>query len=100
MFSRPYRLEFPHEQAGSRMTELPLGCEAARHRTIAVNGIPLHLLESGPPTAPGLCFLHGGAAHAHWFDRVTPALTDRFHVVATTSCWTRRTRSPRPSTYS
>jgi len=40
------------------------------------------MLESGPPGAPGLCFLHGGAAHAHWFDRVTPAFADRFHVVA------------------
>ena len=26
--------------------------------------------------------LHGGAAHAHWFDAVLPALIERFHVVA------------------
>lgn len=32
--------------------------------------------------APPLCFLHGGAAHAHWFDRVIPAFAERFHVVA------------------
>jgi pimeloyl-ACP methyl ester carboxylesterase len=54
----------------------------ARHRTLEIRGIPLHMLESGPPGAPGLCFLHGGAAHAHWFDRVTSAFADRFHVVA------------------
>ncbi len=60
----------------------PLGCEAARSRTLAVNGLALHLLESGRAGAPALCFLHGGAAHAHWFDRVTPAFTDRFHVIA------------------
>jgi len=28
------------------------------------------------------CFLHGGAAHAHWFDRVIPALSGRFHVIS------------------
>jgi pimeloyl-ACP methyl ester carboxylesterase len=64
------------------MTDLHLGCASARHRTIDVNGLPLHLLESGPAGGPGLLFLHGGAAHAHWFDRITPAFADRYHVVA------------------
>jgi len=59
-----------------------LGCEGARARVAEINGLRLHLLESGRPGAPGLCFLHGGAAHAHWFDAVTPAFADRFHVVA------------------
>jgi pimeloyl-ACP methyl ester carboxylesterase len=59
-----------------------LGCEHARRRTLEVNGVRLHFLESGPASAPGLCFLHGGAAHAHWFDAVTPAFADRWHVVA------------------
>jgi pimeloyl-ACP methyl ester carboxylesterase len=59
-----------------------LGCERAQARIIEVNGLRLHLLESGARGAPALCFLHGGAAHAHWFDAVTPAFTDRFHVVA------------------
>ena len=44
--------------------------------------IALHALESGAPGAPPLCFLHGGAAHAHWFDAVVPALADRHHVVS------------------
>jgi pimeloyl-ACP methyl ester carboxylesterase len=59
-----------------------LGCEHARPRVLEVNGLNLHLLESGAPGAPVLCFLHGGAAHAHWFDAVTPAFTDRFRVVS------------------
>lgn len=59
-----------------------LGCARAHARIIEVNGLRLHLLESGTRGAPALCFLHGGAAHAHWFDAVTPAFTDRFHVVA------------------
>jgi pimeloyl-ACP methyl ester carboxylesterase len=42
----------------------------------------LSFLESGIAGRPVLCFLHGGSAHAHWFDLVTPAFTDRFHVIA------------------
>ena len=61
---------------------ITLGCEAAHSRTIEVRGLRLHYLESGRAGAPVLCFLHGGAAHAHWFDRVTPAFTDQFHVLA------------------
>ena len=61
---------------------IPLGCERARSRVVDVNGLRLHFLESGPAGAPPICFLHGGAAHAHWFDAVTPAFTDRFHVVS------------------
>lgn len=59
-----------------------LGCERARPRTEVINGVRLHFLESGQAGAPPLCFLHGGAAHAHWFDAVTPAFETRFHVVA------------------
>jgi pimeloyl-ACP methyl ester carboxylesterase len=58
------------------------GCETARSRRVEVHGLRLHFLESGRPGAVPVCLLHGGAAHAHWFDRVTPALGDRFHVVA------------------
>ena len=61
---------------------IPLGCERARSRVVDVNGLRLHFLESGPSGTPPICFLHGGAAHAHWFDAVTPAFTDRFHVVS------------------
>jgi pimeloyl-ACP methyl ester carboxylesterase len=59
-----------------------LGCERARSRTETINGLRLHFLESGHRDAPALCFLHGGAAHAHWFDAITPFFADRFHVVA------------------
>ena len=59
-----------------------LGCETARSRTLDVRGLRLHYFESGRAGAPVLCFLHGGAAHAHWFDRVTPAFTEQFHVIA------------------
>lgn len=64
------------------MANRPFGCETAKSRAVRVDGLSLHLLEWGTPGRPALCFLHGGSAHAHWFDRVAPALADRFHVVA------------------
>ena len=58
------------------------GCEAARRRSVVVGGLRLSFLEWGSEGRPVLCFLHGGSAHAHWFDLVTPAFAERFHVVA------------------
>jgi esterase len=58
------------------------GCERAKSRVVHVGGLALHLLEWGTPGQPALCFLHGGSAHAHWFDRVVPAFADRFHVIS------------------
>jgi pimeloyl-ACP methyl ester carboxylesterase len=65
-----------------RMTGLDFGCRTARSRVFVVNGLRLHALEWGETGRPGLCFLHGGAAHAHWFDLVAPAFADRFHIIA------------------
>ena len=59
-----------------------LGCETARRRCVVVGELSLSFLEWGTAGRPALCFLHGGSAHAHWFDRVAPAFTDRFHVIA------------------
>ncbi|HET9489839.1 MAG TPA: alpha/beta hydrolase [Methylomirabilota bacterium] len=64
------------------MTTLRLGCEHARHRLFAASGLTLHALEWGTPGRPALCFLHGGSAHAHWFDLVAPAFADRYHVIS------------------
>jgi len=47
-----------------------------------VNGLALRALEWGEPGRPGLCFLHGGSAHSHWFDGVAPAFADRYHVIS------------------
>jgi pimeloyl-ACP methyl ester carboxylesterase len=64
------------------MTGQPLGGERANARKVRINGLDLHFLETGPSEAPPLCFLHGGAAHAHWFDKVIGAFADRFHVIS------------------
>jgi esterase len=54
----------------------------ARSRTLDVNGLRLHALESGTPGDLPVCLLHGGAAHAHWFDAVTPRLGAGRHLLA------------------
>ena len=64
------------------MTRQLLACERARHRTEKVNALRLHFLHLEQRGAPAICFLHGGAAHAHWFDRVIPALGDTLDVIA------------------
>jgi pimeloyl-ACP methyl ester carboxylesterase len=58
------------------------GCDQARRRSVEVNGLTLRALEWGVPGRPGLCFLHGGSAHAHWFDGVAPTFADRYHVLS------------------
>src|SRR4026209_1073325 len=56
--------------------------ETARRRTLSVNGLALHALEWGEPGRPALCFLHGGSAHAHWFDAVVPAFRGRYPMLS------------------
>ncbi|HEV8441688.1 MAG TPA: alpha/beta hydrolase [Methylomirabilota bacterium] len=58
------------------------GCAAAGRRSFRVNGLTLSALEWGTDGRPVLCFLHGGSAHAHWFDAVAPAFADRYHVLS------------------
>ena len=57
-------------------------CEAARSTRVDVGGLELHYLEWGSPAASGVLLLHGGAAHAHWFDAVATRLAVSRHVVA------------------
>ena len=66
------------------MTTTPpaFGCVTAARRTFAVNGLRLSALEWPAPGRPALCFLHGGSAHAHWFDAVVPAFVGRYHVLS------------------
>lgn len=77
----------------------PFGCESARSRRLTVNRLSLHGLEWGQPGAPGLLFLHGGAAHAHWFDAVAPSFAGRFHVVSLDQRGHGESQWPEPPTY-
>src|SRR5579883_89685 len=48
----------------------------------ASDNLLLHCLDYGGRGRPPLLFLHGGSAHAHWWDFVAPAFTEDFHVMA------------------
>jgi pimeloyl-ACP methyl ester carboxylesterase len=48
----------------------------------ASDNLLLHCLDYGGQGRPPLLFLHGGSAHAHWWDFVAPAFTRHFHVMA------------------
>ncbi len=50
--------------------------------TVEVDGIPIHYLRWGSLDAPGLVLVHGGAAHARWWDHVAPMLAGEYCVVA------------------
>jgi pimeloyl-ACP methyl ester carboxylesterase len=50
--------------------------------TPGLRGLRLRAIHRGDETAPPLVLLHGGGANAHWWDHLTPELSERFHVVA------------------
>lgn len=78
---------------------LSFGCALARRRVLSANGLQLHALEWRTAARPGLLFLHGGAAHSHWFDAVAPAFADRFHVLALDQRGHGESQWPAPPAY-
>jgi len=54
-------------------------CESRR---VQVEGCPIHYLRWGDAGRPGIVFVHGGAAHAHWWSFIAPQLTHEYQVVA------------------
>jgi len=69
------------------MTATPAWFTAAiaaprRSTTIEAAGTTVHYLDWGSPGAPGLVFVHGGAAHAEWWSFIAPWFTERWHAVA------------------
>ena len=57
-------------------------CKTARRRRVEIRGLELHLLEWGSAARTGVLLLHGGAAHAHWFDAIATLPAERHHVAA------------------
>ena len=49
---------------------------------VEANGTKLHYLDYGTAGERPMLCVHGGAAHAHWFDFVAPAFTRDHHVLA------------------
>lgn len=54
----------------------------AHDRFIRINGLTLHYREWGNPGAPPVVLLHGGSAHAHWWDFFGDAIADTYRVLA------------------
>ena len=53
-----------------------------RRHFIRIHTLDLHYLEWGATTKPPLILLHGGAAHAHWWDHIAPVLAQDYRVIA------------------
>lgn len=51
-------------------------------RRVECRGCDIHYLAWGQTGAPGLVFVHGGAAHAHWWSFLVPLLADNYRVAA------------------
>jgi esterase len=53
-----------------------------KQRTFGGDGLRLNCLDYGEAGKPPLLFLHGGSAHAHWWDFTAPALSHDYHALA------------------
>ena len=51
-------------------------------RFIEVDGCRIHYLRWGKPGRPGLLLVHGGFAHAHWWDFIAPFFAQHYYVAA------------------
>jgi pimeloyl-ACP methyl ester carboxylesterase len=51
-------------------------------RTLSVAGADINYLSWGEPGRPGIVFVHGGAAHAHWWSHIAPSFLETHSVAA------------------
>jgi pimeloyl-ACP methyl ester carboxylesterase len=51
-------------------------------RHVTVRGADISYLTWGRVGSPGLVFVHGGAAHAHWWSFLVPLLADSYRIAA------------------
>ena len=51
-------------------------------RQVDVDGTVIRYLSWGDTSNPGLVFVHGGAAHAHWWSFIAPLFAGDWHAVA------------------
>ena len=59
-----------------------LNAAPSTSRFVEANGVKLHYLDYGTAGCRPMLCVHGGAAHAHWFDFVAPGFTPDHHVFA------------------
>lgn len=51
-------------------------------RYVEAGGLRLHYVDYGTAGRPSILCIHGGAAHAHWFDFFAPGFSAGYHVRA------------------
>ncbi|HXQ20189.1 MAG TPA: alpha/beta hydrolase, partial [Candidatus Acidoferrales bacterium] len=51
-------------------------------RFLSVDGLRLRYREWGDTSSPPVVLLHGGSAHAHWWDSFAAAIADTYRVLA------------------
>ena len=51
-------------------------------RSVSVEGCAVHYLRWGEEGRPGIVFVHGGAAHAHWWSFIAPLFLPDYAVAA------------------
>jgi pimeloyl-ACP methyl ester carboxylesterase len=53
-----------------------------RDASVSIGRLRLHFLDWGDNGKPPMLLLHGGLAHAHWWDLIAPLMTDCYRVLA------------------
>jgi pimeloyl-ACP methyl ester carboxylesterase len=74
----------PRRDTDARIDGADHGLQPAPYasRFVEAGGLRLHYLDYGTAGRPAMLCVHGGAAHAHWFDFVAPGFSTDHHVLA------------------
>jgi pimeloyl-ACP methyl ester carboxylesterase len=72
----------PNSEASSACSDVSPQPAPYTSRFVEAGGLRLHYQDFGTAGKPAMLCLHGGAAHAHWFDFVAGAFTADYHVRA------------------
>lgn len=59
-------------------------CAPYEHASVLVDGVEITYQRWGTRGAPGLLFVHGNGAHAHWWDFIAPYFANEYNVAALT----------------
>jgi len=54
----------------------------AHDHFLSIDGLRLRYREWGDASSPPVVLLHGGSAHAHWWDFFAPAIADTYRILA------------------
>ena len=61
---------------------VPQSPDSPRSQRIRLPRVELHYLGWGEPQNPPIVLVHGGSAHAHWWDHIAIELAQKYRVIA------------------